>query len=112
MTRTPLLAASLSAFLLSGCTVMDVVTLPVKVAKTGVNAAGSAVDAVTTSQSEADQKRGRAIRKREERLGKLERQYGKQAAKCDDGDEDACAKAERTRAEIDALLPTVPYEGT
>jgi len=55
--------------LLSGCvgtiakTAVDVVTLPVKVASAGV-------DAVTTSQSEADEKRGREIRKEEERRGK------------------------------------------
>ena len=60
----------LAAFpLLSGCvgtiakTTVDVVTLPVKVASAGV-------DAVTTSQSEADEKRGREIRKEEERRGK------------------------------------------
>jgi hypothetical protein len=44
---------------LCGCTVaktaVDVVTLPVKVASAGV-------DAVTTSQSEADEMRGREIR--------------------------------------------------
>jgi hypothetical protein len=52
---------------LSGCTVAStavaVVTLPVKVVSAGV-------DAVTTSQSEADQKRGRELRKEEERRGK------------------------------------------
>ena len=59
--------------LLSGCvtsvakTAFDVVTLPVKVASAGV-------DAVTTSQAEADQKRGREIRKQEERAGKQARE--------------------------------------
>ena len=61
----------LAAFpLLAGCvvgtvakTAVDVVTLPVKVASAGV-------DAATTSQSEADEKRGREIRKEEERRGK------------------------------------------
>jgi hypothetical protein len=55
---------------LSGCivgtvakTAVDIVTLPVKVASAGV-------DAVTTSQAEADQKRGREIRKAEEAQGK------------------------------------------
>ena len=55
---------------LAGCavgtvasTAVDVVTLPVKVASAGV-------DAVTTSQSEADEKRGREIRKAEEERGK------------------------------------------
>ena len=57
------------AVLLSGClarTALDVVTLPVKVASAGV-------DAVTTSQAEADQRRGREIRREEERLGRLAR---------------------------------------
>jgi hypothetical protein len=56
--------------LLSGCvvetvakTAADVVTLPVKAAAAGV-------DAVTTSQKEADEKRGRDIRKQEEERGK------------------------------------------
>ena len=60
---------SLLAFLLSGClarTAVDIVTLPVKVV-------GAGVDAVTTSQSETDQRRGRQIREEEERLGRLAR---------------------------------------
>ena len=59
----------LSALLLSGClarTAASIVTLPVKAASAGV-------DAVTTSQSEADQRRGREIREEEERLGRLAR---------------------------------------
>lgn len=55
---------------LGGCiakTAVDIVTLPVKVAS-------SAVDAVTTSQAEADEKRGRAIRKHDECLGREERE--------------------------------------
>jgi hypothetical protein len=44
-------------------TAVDVVTLPVKVVSAGV-------DAVTTSQSEADEKRGREIRREEERRGR------------------------------------------
>jgi hypothetical protein len=56
--------------MLSGCvvgtvarTAVDVVTLPVKVASAGV-------DAATTSQSEADEKRGRELRKQDEERGK------------------------------------------
>lgn len=56
--------------LLGGCvvgtvasTAVDVVTLPVKVVSAGV-------DAATTSQSEADEKRGRALRKAEEKAGR------------------------------------------
>jgi len=55
---------------LNGCvvgtladTAVDVVTLPVKMASAGV-------DAVTTSQSEADAKRGREMRKAEARCRK------------------------------------------
>ena len=59
---------------LSGCvvgtiasTAVDVATLPVKVVSSGV-------DAVTTSQSEADEKRGRELRKEEERRGREARE--------------------------------------
>ena len=52
---------------LSGCaiarTAIDVATIPVKIASAGV-------DAATTSQSEADEKRGREIRKAEEERGR------------------------------------------
>lgn len=57
------------AILASGClarTAVSVVTLPVKVVSAGV-------DAATTSQSEADQRRGREIREAEEREGRLAR---------------------------------------
>ena len=67
------IAASLLP-LLSGCvvgtiakTAVDVATIPVKVASAGV-------DAATTSQSEADQKRGREARKEDERRGHEARQ--------------------------------------
>jgi len=55
--------------LLSGClarTAVDIVTLPVRVV-------GAGVDAVTTSQSEADERRGRQVRQEEERLGRAAR---------------------------------------
>lgn len=55
---------------LCGCgvakTAVGIVTLPVKVASAGV-------DAVTTSQSESDQKRGRQLRKEEEERGRQAR---------------------------------------
>jgi endonuclease YncB( thermonuclease family) len=67
--------------ILSGCvvgtiatTAVDVVTLPVKVASAGV-------DAVTTSQSEADEKRGRELRKQEEERGKQARQMAERCRK-------------------------------
>ena len=62
---------------LSGCiarTAVDIVTLPVK-------AVGAGVDAVTTSQYEADEKRGREIRKQEEREGREARKREKEARK-------------------------------
>ena len=74
-----LIAAALS---LSGCvvgtiakTAVDVATLPVKVA-------GHAVDAATTSQSEADENRGRELRKQDEERG---RQYRAMLDRCKRG---------------------------
>jgi len=66
--RILLLAAPLP-LLLSGClarTAVDIVTLPVKVVSAGV-------DAATTSQAEADQRRGRELREAEEREGRIAR---------------------------------------
>jgi hypothetical protein len=68
-----ILAATL-AFPLGGCiaqTAVDVVTLPVKAASAGV-------DAVTTSQAEADRKRGRQLRRQEECMGREARRAEKQ----------------------------------
>ena len=70
------------ALLLSGClarTAVDIVTLPVKVVSAGV-------DAATTSQAEADQRRGRQIREEEERLGRLARRCRR------DPDREQCAE--------------------
>lgn len=61
-----ILIAALLSLPLGGCvaqTALDIVSLPVKVASAGV-------DAVVTTQAEADEKRGRTIREREECLGK------------------------------------------
>lgn len=105
--RAPSLAALLLASLaLQGClarAAVDVVTLPVKAVSAGV-------DAATTSQSEADEKRGREIRKREERLGELERDYDKAMQRCGDGDDAACERAQAIRAEQKALMAGVPIE--
>lgn len=106
MSNRILFAAPLAALLLSGCiakTALDVVTLPVKVASKGV-------DMATTSQSEADQKRGREIRQREGRLGKLQREYDKLQGRCLRGDSQACERQSRVRAQMDSIVPTVPYE--
>jgi isocitrate lyase len=67
--------------LLSGCvvgavaeTAVDVATLPVKVVSAGV-------DAATTSQSEADEKRGRELRKAEEERGRQQRELEERCRK-------------------------------
>ena len=77
--RTLLLAGI--SLLLSGCvvdtvakTAVTVVTLPVKVAAAGV-------DAVTTSQSERDEKAGKALRKQDEERGRLYREMQERCAK-------------------------------
>lgn len=96
----PALAATL---LLGGCigTVKDVVTAPVRVV-------GGAVDLLTTSQSERDEKRGREMRKREEELGRLQRRYDDQLEDCDDGKRGACEDAGETYDEIQELRGAMP----
>ena len=73
-----LLITSSALLALSGCaaataldTAVSVATLPVKVASAGV-------DAVTTTQAEADRKRGRQIRRQEECIGKEDRRAAKE----------------------------------
>ena len=90
-----------AALLLQGCVasvVRDVVTAPIKIVS-------KTADVMTTSQSEADEKRGRELRKREEALGKLARQRDKARDKCEDGNQESCTKAteldERIAAEQD-----------
>jgi hypothetical protein len=86
--RIPIAAAL--GLALSGCvakTALDIVTLPVKVASAGV-------DAVTVSQSEADEKRGRAMRKHEECLGKEARRADREGR---EPDPDACPEPREKR---------------
>ena len=83
---------------LTGCftvakTAVDVVTLPVKVV-------GAGVDAVTTSQAEADRKRGRAMRKAEEAHGKRVRDWEKQCAKAQRSGEHCPPKPEFVPPEL------------
>lgn len=59
--------------LLSGCIVGTVAKTAVDVATLPVKAVSAGVDAATTSQKEADEKRGRALRKQGEERGKLAR---------------------------------------
>ena len=67
---------------LSGCVVGQVASTAVDIAPLPVKAASAGVDAVTTSQAEADQKRGRELRKEEERRG---REARKAAERCRKG---------------------------
>jgi hypothetical protein len=87
--------------LLGGCVAraaMDVVTAPVKIAAKGV-------DAVTTSQSEADEKRGRALRRHEEKIGKLSHKREKLVRACRSS-EDACRELRGVEAEIEKEMDT------
>ena len=70
----PVLTLALAGCTTIASTAVDVVTLPVKAVSAGV-------DATTTSQSEADQKRGRAVREAEERAGKQAREREKACRK-------------------------------
>lgn len=77
MTMRPLLLLTIP-LLLSGCiarTAVEVVTLPVRAA---VAVVGAGVDAVTTSQSEADLARGRQLREEDERRGREAREAERQ----------------------------------
>ena len=105
--RRATIICTLALFLtLPGCiakTALDVATAPVRVA-------GKGVDMMTTSQSEADEKRGREIRRREERLGKLQRDYDRHSQQCRNGNDDACDQARAEYAQMRELMPSVPYE--
>jgi predicted Holliday junction resolvase-like endonuclease len=82
-------------FLTEGCVaslVKDVVTAPIKVVS-------KSADMLTTSQSEADEKRGREVRQRDEQIGKSDRKWRKLSKKCDDGDRDACRDADAMAAD-------------
>lgn len=63
----------------SGClakTAFDVVTLPVRAA---VAVVGEGIDAVTTTQAEADRARGRELREEDEQRGRESRQAERRA---------------------------------
>ena len=59
--------------LLSGCVVGTVAKTAVTVATIPVKVVSAGVDAATTSQSEADEKRGRELRKADEERARRER---------------------------------------
>ena len=93
-----IILSAILVFTLPGCVasvVKDVVTAPVKIVS-------KTADVLTTSQSEADEKRGREIRKREEALGKLARQRDKAREKCDDGNSEACVKLQQLEDQLES----------
>ena len=60
-------------FALSGCVVSSLASTAVDIATLPVKAVSAGVDAATTSQSEADEKRGRELRKADEQRAREER---------------------------------------
>ena len=60
--------------ILGGCVVGTVASTAVDVVKIPVKVVSAGVDAATTSQSEADEKRGRELRKAEEKAGREARE--------------------------------------
>ena len=87
----------LTPLLLGGCLARlagDIVTAPIKVVS-------KTADVLTTSQSEADEKRGREVRKNEALLGKLSRDRDKAARNCarEPGSK-ACDRLESLNEEI------------
>jgi hypothetical protein len=90
-------ALLLMALMTSGCIARlaaDVVTVPVKVVS-------KTADVLTTSQSEADEKRGRAVRKQDERIGKLSRERDKAQRECaKNPNGDACDRVDKLNDEI------------
>ena len=91
MTDSKCLLAFVALTLLSGCvvgtiaeTAVDVATIPVKVVSSGV-------DAATTSQSEADEKRGRELRRQDEERGRQARAMAERCRKGRPLPTDVCA---------------------
>lgn len=76
--------------LLSGCIVADVAETAVDVASIPVKVVSAGVDAATTSQSEADEKRGRELRKAEEERGRQQRLLEERCRKGNPLPEDVC----------------------
>ena len=91
MTDSKCLLVLVALTLLSGCvvgtiaeTAVDVATIPVKVVSSGV-------DAATTSQSEADEKRGRELRRQDEERGRQARAMAERCRKGRPLATDVCA---------------------
>ena len=77
--------------LLSGCIVADVAKTAVAVARVPVRIVSAGVDAATTSQSEADEKRGRELRKADEERGRPARQLERRCREGRPQPGDVCA---------------------
>jgi len=82
---------------LSGCVVGTVAKTAVDVATLPVKAASAGVDAVTTSQSERDQKAGRALRKQDEQRGRLYREMLERCRKGRPLPTDSCVQQPRVQ---------------
>lgn len=76
--------------LLSGCVVADVAETAVDVASIPVKVVSAGVDAATTSQSEADEKRGRELRKADESRARELRRLEERCRKGKPLPEDIC----------------------
>ena len=79
--------------LLGGCVVGTVAKTAVDVATLPVRAASAGVDAVTTSQSEADEMRGRELRRQDERRGQEARLAAERCRKGRPLPTDDCSRA-------------------
>jgi len=77
--------------LLSGCVVETVAKTAVDIATLPVKAVSAGVDAATTSQKEADEKRGREARKADQERGKQIRLAEERCRKGQPLPTDACA---------------------
>lgn len=85
--------AAIALFLplaLGGCVVGAIAETAVDVATLPVKAVSAGVDATTTSQSEADEKRGRELRKAEEARGRAQRELEERCRKGRERPEDIC----------------------
>jgi cell division septation protein DedD len=81
--------------LLSSCIVGTVAKTAVDVATLPVKAVSAGVDAATTSQKEADEKRGREARKQDEERGRLIRLAQERCAKGRPLPTDNCAAVQQ-----------------
>lgn len=81
--------------LLSGCIVGTVAKTAVDVATLPVKAVSAGVDAATTSQKEADEKRGRELRRQDEERGRQARLAEERCRKGRPLPTDQCTQAVR-----------------